>query len=87
MKKLEVIPLDKFMAMDFPEKPWTEEHEALAKVVRRELGKAHPDYIRTICWRYLDLYKMQLAEALRCVRGGYSSPSAAMFDGFTKDLR
>jgi hypothetical protein len=70
-----------------PEPPPTADHLALAKAVRKKFSKSHPDYVKTICWRYLDLYGTPPKEALRCVRMGYSSPSATMFDGVTADLR
>jgi hypothetical protein len=62
----------------------TPDHLTLARAVRRQFHKPHPDYVATICWRYLELYRMPLSEALHCVRLGYSSPSAAMVDRVTK---
>jgi hypothetical protein len=84
---VKIYTLSEFMRTEFPPEPWTSDHANLAKVVRRSFPKSHQDYIRTICWRYLDRYRMPLKEAKRCVRLGYSSPSAAMLDRITEDLR
>ncbi|CAN5299432.1 hypothetical protein BH24PSE2_BH24PSE2_23380 [soil metagenome] len=55
----------------------------LARAVRQRLG-GHPHYIASVCRLYLDLYRMPLEGALRCVVRGYSSASAAMEAGIIR---
>jgi hypothetical protein len=57
------------------------DQRTLAKAIRRTFKKTHPTYQRMVQRRYVEVYRVPVAEAVVAVIAGYSSPLAAMRAG------
>ena len=56
---------------------------SLAEAILQEFPSSHPHYHEMILRRYL-VREVPEREAIKAVCAGYSSPTAAMFDGLIK---
>jgi hypothetical protein len=79
-EELESMRLSDIKMQALPKRiPWP---ARIVAAIKKEWPRSHPHYWHQITWRYCKAYPdISVTDAIKAIRAGYSSPSAAMWDG------